>query len=121
MSQKEPDQTSSMVFPALNDVECREPPINRLKRDAKCRRPYSISSNPVARKRCFQRMMVGAVVPNLCLTVLNDAPSASIRISLARKTYPADRGSGLGNAAQFQLLLLVEYHRINGHTRLDVS
>jgi hypothetical protein len=39
MSQKETDQTSSMVFPALNDVECREPPINRLKRDAKRRRP----------------------------------------------------------------------------------
>jgi hypothetical protein len=42
--------------------------------------------NPGSRKRCFQRMMVGAVVCSCRLIVLNDAPSASIRISLARKT-----------------------------------
>ena len=31
------------------------------------------------------------------------------------------QGSGLGNAAKFQLLLFAEYHRINRHTRLDGS
>ncbi len=51
----------------------------------------SSPSSPEARKRCFHRMMVGAVVPSLCLIALNDAPSASIRISLARNTYPAGR------------------------------
>jgi hypothetical protein len=48
-------------------------------------------SSPAATKRCFQRIMVGAVVLNRCLIVLNDAPSASIKISLARKTYPAGK------------------------------
>jgi hypothetical protein len=65
--------------------------------------------------------MVGAVVPNRCLIVLNDAPSASIKISLARNTYPAGRDRDWGNAAKFQLLLFVEHHRINRHTRLDGS
>ena len=51
----------------------------------------SSPSSPEARKRCFHRMMVGAVVASLCLIALNDAPSASIRISLARNTYPAGR------------------------------
>jgi len=37
----------------------------------------------------FHRTMVGAVVPSLCLIVRKEAPSASIKISLARNTYPA--------------------------------
>jgi hypothetical protein len=41
--------------------------------------------------RCFQRLMVGAVVPSRCLMVLYEAPSANIRISLARNTYPAGK------------------------------
>jgi hypothetical protein len=46
---------------------------------------------PAVRKRCFQRLIVGAVVPSRTLMVLYEAPSASIRISLARKTYPAGK------------------------------
>jgi hypothetical protein len=46
-------------------------------------------SSPAGRNRCLQWMIVGAVVPKLCLMTLNQEPSASIRISLARKTYPA--------------------------------
>ena len=41
---------------------------------------------PVSRKRCFQRMIVGALVCNLRLMVLKEVPSASIKMSLARKT-----------------------------------
>src|SRR3981081_2770321 len=46
---------------------------------------------PESRTRAFQRLMVGAVVRSCRLMVLNDAPSASIRISQARNTYPAGR------------------------------
>jgi hypothetical protein len=35
--------------------------------------------------------MVGAVVLSRCLMVLKEASSANIRISLARKTYPAGK------------------------------
>ena len=47
---------------------------------------YLVPSSPDWRKRCFQRMMVGAVVCSCRLMVPNDTPSASIRMSLARKT-----------------------------------
>ena len=42
--------------------------------------------DPDWRKRCFQRMIVGALVCTLHFMVLKDAPSASIKMSLARKT-----------------------------------
>src|ERR1039458_4721692 len=51
----------------------------------------SSPSSPHCRKRCFQRMMVGAVVCNCRLIALKDEPSASRRINLARNTYPAGR------------------------------
>ncbi len=47
--------------------------------------------SPVARKRCFQRLMVGAVVLRRSLMELYETPSASIRINLARNTYPAGK------------------------------
>jgi len=43
------------------------------------------------RKRCFQRMIVGALVCSRRLMVLKELPSASIKTSLARKTQPAGR------------------------------
>ena len=47
---------------------------------------YRAHRCPDSRKRCFQRMIVGALVCSLRLMVLKEAPSASIRMSLARKT-----------------------------------
>jgi hypothetical protein len=43
-------------------------------------------SGPDSTKRCFQRMIVGALVCSLRLMVLKEAPSASIKMSTARKT-----------------------------------
>ena len=44
-----------------------------------------------ARKRCFQRLMVGAVVPSRSLMEWYETPSASSSISRARNTYPAGK------------------------------
>ena len=41
--------------------------------------------SPDSRKRCFQRMIVGPLVCSLRLMVLKEAPSASVKTSLARK------------------------------------
>ena len=54
-------------------------------------RMIGVQSLESVRKRSFQRTMVGAVVLSCSLIALKDAPSASIRINLARNTYPAGR------------------------------
>jgi len=51
----------------------------------------SSPSSLYCRKRCFQRTMVGAVVWSCRLIALKEEPSASMRINLARNTYPAGR------------------------------
>jgi len=77
---------------------------------------------PPERKRSFYRTMVGAVVPSLCLIVRKEAPSASIRISLARNTYPAGSERDFRNRDQFVLLGSVEDQLSgNSHTDIDAS
>ena len=66
-------------------------------------------------------MMVGAVVASRCLIALNDAPSASIRIGLARKTYPAGRDRDWAMRLKFQLLLSIRTNESIRHTHLDVQ
>ena len=65
-------------------------------------------------------MMVGALVCNRRLMVLKDAPLASRRISLARKTYPAGKERDWAMLLSFQLLLLREPDfGACGHTNLE--
>jgi hypothetical protein len=53
-------------------------------------------SIPEARKRRFQRLLVGTVVAILCLMVLIEAPSAGIRMSRRGKHIRGQR-TGLRN------------------------
>ena len=69
---------SAAQFAAENNVDLRTIELD-----------VSSEELPPDRKRSFHRTMVGAVVPSLCLIVRKEAPSASIRISLAQNTYPA--------------------------------
>jgi hypothetical protein len=55
----------------------------------------SSPSSPAATKRCFQPIMVGAVVPNRCLIVLNDAPSATSKLA-SHGRHIRQAGSGTG-------------------------
>ena len=65
--------------------------------------------------------MVGAVVRTRPLMVLNDAPSESIRMSRARKNIPGGQGTGLRNAAKFQMLIFTEDYLMAIHANLDVN
>src|SRR5450755_2344412 len=66
--------------------------------------------------------MVGAVVPSLYLIVRKEAPSASIKISLARNAYPAGSETRLRNRDQFVSLGSVEDQLSgNSHTDIDAS
>jgi hypothetical protein len=65
--------------------------------------------------------MVGAVVPNLCLIVLNDAPPGQHQDEPGAEDISGGQRAGLGNTAEFQLLVFAEHHTIDGHTCLDVS
>ena len=101
--------TATLVTPnvaaSLRQLQRVEPSFGRLRVAARIwARSFGVSTEadcpgwlvsrasiPEARKRWLRRLMVGVVVLTFCLIVLNLAPSASIRMSRARKTYPAGR------------------------------
>jgi hypothetical protein len=53
--------------------------------------------------------------------VLNEAPSASIRIRRGAEDVPGRQRTGLSDAAELALLTLGEDYGIAGHVLLDVS
>ena len=61
---------------------------------------------PDSRKRCFQRMIVGALVCSRRLMVLKEAPSASIRDELGAKDVTRRQGTRLSDAAEFGMLVV---------------
>jgi hypothetical protein len=87
-------------------------------------RPEPLSRRPFSSKACAVIRSASADGQSgASQGSLNDAvqpPSASIRISRARNTYPAGRAR-LGDPAEFELLVFGENNGIVGHISFDVD